>query len=231
MKHYKKAFTLSFDDGISQDIRLVQLINRYGLKAAFNLNTGIQSEESRFLIEGKEIYRMEQQGLKSLYEGHEIASHGFTHADLTKLGEKEMRQEILRDMDAIETLYGVRPVGFAYPYGTYDDRAISCLRSLGIRYARTVVSSHCFDLPKDSLKMAATCHFRDEKLMELAKEFVEMEPCKPSLFYVWGHSYELDVYDTWQEIEEFFAYISGRDDIYYGTNAQCLKMAECEIGM
>ena len=35
----KKAVTLSFDDGVTQDRRLVELLNRYQLKATFNLNS------------------------------------------------------------------------------------------------------------------------------------------------------------------------------------------------
>ena len=36
----KKAITFSFDDGVSQDIRLIELFNKYGLKGTFNLNSG-----------------------------------------------------------------------------------------------------------------------------------------------------------------------------------------------
>ena len=39
-----KAFNLSYDDGITQDSRFVSLINKYGLKCTFNLNSGIQLE-------------------------------------------------------------------------------------------------------------------------------------------------------------------------------------------
>lgn len=37
---YKKAITFSFDDGHTQDIRLVEMLNKYGMKATFNLNSG-----------------------------------------------------------------------------------------------------------------------------------------------------------------------------------------------
>lgn len=37
----KKAITFSFDDGGTQDFRLVQIFNKYGLKATFNLNSGL----------------------------------------------------------------------------------------------------------------------------------------------------------------------------------------------
>ena len=35
----KKAITLSYDDGVVQDIRLTEMLNQYGLKATFNINS------------------------------------------------------------------------------------------------------------------------------------------------------------------------------------------------
>ena len=37
----KKAVTFSYDDGVTQDIRLIEIFNRYGLRATFNLNSGL----------------------------------------------------------------------------------------------------------------------------------------------------------------------------------------------
>ena len=36
-----KAVTFSFDDGVTQDKRLIEILNKYGLKATFNLNSAI----------------------------------------------------------------------------------------------------------------------------------------------------------------------------------------------
>ena len=36
----KKAITFSFDDGVTQDIRVIKILNQYGLKGTFNLNSG-----------------------------------------------------------------------------------------------------------------------------------------------------------------------------------------------
>ena len=37
----KKALTFSYDDGVTQDVRLIKILNRYGLRATFNLNSGL----------------------------------------------------------------------------------------------------------------------------------------------------------------------------------------------
>ena len=36
-----RAVTLSYDDGFTFDRQLVDLLNRYGLKGTFNLNSGL----------------------------------------------------------------------------------------------------------------------------------------------------------------------------------------------
>jgi peptidoglycan/xylan/chitin deacetylase (PgdA/CDA1 family) len=43
----RKAFTLSYDDGITQDIKLIELLNQYGVKATFNLNAGLFDNEEQ----------------------------------------------------------------------------------------------------------------------------------------------------------------------------------------
>ena len=37
----KKAVTFSYDDGVTQDRRLVEMMNTYGVKGTFNLNSGM----------------------------------------------------------------------------------------------------------------------------------------------------------------------------------------------
>lgn len=222
--NYKKAVTFSYDDGVEQDRRLVELFNYYGMKCTFNLNTGIQSEESCFEIEGVHIHRMNQEGLEQLYQGHEIAVHGLTHAAPAGLTKAELEQEFLMDAKNIERIYGKYPVGMAYAYGAVDDAAAAYLAEIGIQYGRTTGSTHSFALPKDLLHLEATCHHNDEKLFELAQQFLEAEATeeKPRLFYIWGHSYEFDVNQNWERIEKLCEMLGGRDDIFYGTNAECL---------
>ena len=36
----KKAITFSFDDGVEQDVRTIEILDKYGLKGTFNLNSG-----------------------------------------------------------------------------------------------------------------------------------------------------------------------------------------------
>ena len=61
-----RAVTFSYDDGQIFDRRLVDIFNKYNLKATFHLNSGTLDTEGF----------IKTQELKSLYQGHEIACHG-----------------------------------------------------------------------------------------------------------------------------------------------------------
>ena len=58
--------------------------------------------------------------------------------------------------------------------------------------------------------------------MELAENFVNAQATEDMLFYIWGHSYELVTQEDWDAFEAFCAYIAGREDICYCTNAEVL---------
>ena len=218
-----KAFTLSYDDGVKQDERFVELLNKYNLKCTFNLNSGIQSESNKWVTgNGLDVVRMNIDRLNKLYEGHEIAVHALTHPNLPELTRQEVEYEIKEDIKNLTEWFGVRPVGMAYPFGTYSDMVVDVLAENGIRYARTVEATHSFDVPTDLLRLPATCHHNDEALFELGEKFVNMKADTPQIFYLWGHTYEFDDNDNWDMIEDFFKLISGRDDIFYGTNKEVL---------
>ena len=53
-------------------------------------------------------------------------------------------------------------------------------------------------------------------------DFINLKPDSPKIYYIWGHTYEFDIANTWDKIEEFLKMISGRDDIFYGTNEEVL---------
>ena len=217
-----KALTFSYDDGVVQDRRLVDIFNRYHLKCTFNLNSGIQSGSSQWERKGAAVSRLNVKGLKELYRGHEIAVHTLTHPHLEEQTDETIHNEIEQDISNLQNLFGCRIQGMAYPYGTYDGRVLSVLRENSIRYARTTQVTGNFDVQENLLEFRATCHHGAENLMTLAHEFTEMHPTEPKIFYVWGHSYEFDADRSRDVIERFCAFLANRDDIFYGTNAEVL---------
>lgn len=218
-----KALTLSYDDGVEQDIRLMEIMDKNSLKGTFNLNSGLFAPEGCVYPEGTIHRRLTKRQAKELYtdSGHEIAVHGLTHPFLEKLPDNMAMWELLKDRENLENEFHTIVRGMAYPFGTYNNTTVECLKKAGLVYGRTVISSHSFTIPEDWLTLPATCHHDDPELMNLAKKFVEEAPHQDSrMFYLWGHSYEFEAHDNWNVIEEFAAYMSNRDDIWYATNIQ-----------
>ena len=89
-EQYRKAFVLSYDDGVWQDVRLVRMLNQYGLKCTFNLNAGLMEPPYLWETDGVRIERMPPEGLPALYKEHGIASHTLHHCDLTQLSDGEL---------------------------------------------------------------------------------------------------------------------------------------------
>ena len=224
-----KALTLSYDDGVEQDEKLIEIAEEYGLKGTFNINSGCFPPEDVTYAPGTIHRRMPLNRLKAAYakSSWEIAAHAYTHPSLVGLPANAATEEVLRDRKKLEKIFGTVVRGFAYPYGAYDEQTVGILKSCGIAYARTVNATRDFHLPKDWLRLEATCHHNDPELMKLAKRFVETKDWwDPMLFYLWGHSYEFEAQDNWEVIEEFTRIVSGKDDIWYATNIEIYDYCE-----
>lgn len=216
-----KVLTLSYDDGVVQDIRFINILNAHGLKGTFNINTG------RYLAEDavRETFRgkLKLSEMKELYSGHEIAVHTVNHTFLDRLRTTDILVEVIEDRKNIETQYRTIARGMAYPYGKYNDEVVEALEKCGICYARTTVSTGKFTFPQNWLTLHPTCHHKNPKLMDYARQFAETNSRYTSenrMFYVWGHTYEFDDQDNWEIIEEFAKYIGNREDIWYATNIE-----------
>lgn len=210
-----KALTMSYDDGRTEDIRLVSIFNKYGIKGTFNLNYG--------LMDDKHPDRVQKDQVAELYKGHEVATHASHHPTISRCPLNQVAQEILEDRAGLEALTGYVVRGHAYPNGSYTKEIEELFLSLGIAYGRVVPSLPSFELPDNPMEWHPTCHHNDPKLMEHAKwlaEFPKKQYLK--LMYVWGHSYEFSSRDNWNVIEEFCEFIGGRDDIWYATNIEII---------
>ncbi len=217
-----KVLTLSYDDGVVQDIRLIKIMDKYGLKGTFNINSALYLDEDA--VREKYYGRMKLSEAKELYinSGHEVAVHAYTHPFLEMLDSTEVVYEIIEDRKAIEKDYGVIARGMAYPFGTYSDEVVDILEKCGIVYSRTVKSTFGFNFPENWLTLHPTCHHNYEKLDELIKKFIEKPSRfgKAEMFYLWGHSHEFDNNDNWDVIERFCEYAGGRENIWYATNIE-----------
>lgn len=214
-----KALTLSYDDAVIHDIRLIDIMKKHGLKGTFNVCSGRFGNGGEYKLSGEELKK------HILGNGMEVAVHGLYHRFMEELPDGVRSYEVIKDREQIEKTIGGIVRGMAYAFGSFDDKTVDTLKHAGIVYARTTKSTERFDIPSDWLRMPATCHHRNPRLFELADQFLEYSPKdawrrRPQLFYLWGHSYEFSDNDNWDIIERFAEKMGGNEDIWYATNME-----------
>jgi len=224
-----KAFTASYDDGTIHDRRLVEIFNQYGIRGTFNLNSGFFGVERKPKPESPmkvDISLIDESEVPALYEGHEIAGHGLTHASPTGIGSPAFLYETIADKANLEHISKRMVRGYAYPFGIYDEKVKEILRLSGYHYARVVDTTGAFGIPEDFFEWKGTAHHNDGKLMELAKDFCDNSPkrgpgFRKKIFYVWGHSYEFAFDDSWYKIEDLCRYMhENGEGVWFATNIE-----------
>ncbi len=219
----EKALTFSYDDGVEQDVKLIEIFEKHNMRATFNLNSGEYAPEGTKYPEGQIHRRMTEAQVSEVYKKDfiEVSVHGSTHPWLEQMPMNMITKDLFDDRSKLEAQFGKLVRGMAYPFGTYSDDVVACMRACGIVYSRTVKSTHDFLMPTDWMRLPATCHHADPELMKLAERFATSSLWgRPMMFYLWGHAYEFEAANNWNVIEEFCDYLGNRDDIWYATNIE-----------
>ncbi len=223
----RKAVTFSYDDGSVDDLKLVEIFNRFKVKGTFNLNSdrllngnGISVSDAKRMIEA----------------GHEIAVHGKFHKANGISRPIDGIRDVLFCREELETALGGIIRGMAYPdtgitnfsNGTDYDIVRRYLKDLGIVYSRTLGGdNNSFRLPDDYYSWMPTCHHENPEIMNYIDEFLKLDlennyhaMRHPRLFYIWGHSFEFTVNDNWDRITAICEKLGCKEDIWYATNIE-----------
>ena len=211
-----KALIMSYDDGLDDDIALAQLFDRYGIIGTFHLNSGLldtraiwyQGKPNEFLG----TY-LSKDTLLYVFKNHEIAVHGTYHKALVGLSDEEILEEINVDIENLTILSDRKISSMAYAFGSTNDHVAEVIGTTPLTNARTVKPSYNFELPQDYYLWNPTCH--DSEALEYLEAYLSLDSPSLSLFYVWGHSWELRDTLRNQNILKFCKEIGDRDDIWY----------------
>lgn len=218
-----KAFNISYDDGVEQDVRFVELLNRYGLKGTFNLNSGLMKSGFVWTHEcGMEIRRLPEREAVSLYQGHEVASHTLTHPYMQELTEEEILGQMEQDKANLETLFGWQVAGFAVPFTYYSELIAQCARRAGFEYARISEEGKSYTPGEDWYHWKAGIFHWSAGLMEFVDDFLYSDE-ELALCQIAGHSYDLDVYGMWETMENICRKVSESGEIWSATNLQIVR--------
>lgn len=219
----KKAFNITYDDGVLQDVWFVELLNRYGVKGTFNLNSQLMQQEYFWIHpNGMEVKRLSPEAALHLYDGHEIASHTLTHPYMHDLPEEEIFRQMQEDKINLERLFGREVKGFAVPFDYYDDRIANCAQKCGFEYSRMSEFSGSYKPCTDWYHWKTSIYHIDPNLTNYVADFLKTEE-ELAVCQIVGHSYDLDAENLWGTIELILAAVSSRDDIWFCTNLELVE--------
>ena len=234
----KKYFTLAFDDGVTQDARIIEILKKYNAEHSitFYINTGLLGVESDLTSLG--VYGVQHKRFNlnelSIYNGFDVGVHSLHHPGLNLYDRDPMyqKQQVEGDAINIENITGYQPMGMAYPGGDINVSRITAkniLENTAIRYARGTTSTGNFDLPTNFMLWQPTCHVMDGNLFTYANWFLKTDVPRDQLFFVWGHGYEFDQFDFYDEFEKLVKMMVEADDVVLVTNSEFYQLFKNEI--
>lgn len=115
-----RTVAITFDDGYRDNLFASRILGEHGLPATFFIPTRFVGTDHVFDWD-VHVERMPKLSWSEVSEihglGHDIGSHGVSHADLAKIGVEQVRRELVDSKREIEERLGERIRWFAYPFG------------------------------------------------------------------------------------------------------------------
>lgn len=248
-------FTTSWDDGSVQDIRLAELLTRYGIKGTFYIPIHFNGRGDKFSEYNR---RLNEKELIELSKYHEIGAHSVHHKMLSNLSDSEIMEELVESKEILEKTIEKQVPMFCFPRGDYTERTIELVKKAGFIGARTTKKLF-YTLPQDPyhigvsiqaapfpLRKKNTSSFYYGRLFDPTKSYIPKIFAMPSLwphifswkmfsrgffdyilkngnyFHLYGHSWELEKYGMWQELESFFKFVTEHTNVTYLSNSKVI---------
>ena len=147
--------------------KILNILNERNIKATFFV-LGYYAEKYPELIE------------KIIDENHEVASHGYSHTDITKLTQDEFKDDLLRSIKILEKLTGDNVWGFRAPFFTVVKEtswAIDIMKKMGLKYDSSIFPFKIYkygvpDIPLYPYHISS----KDIKKDDMNEEFLEFPP-------------------------------------------------------
>ena len=243
----KIIVTTSWDDGHELDLKLADLLNKYNLKGTFYIPK-ISNLKSLTDENLKEISKTQEIGAHTLTHP-DLREISLGEAEKEIVGSKEYLENLLnkevemfcypkgRYNQDIKNL--IKKAGFI---GARTTKKYSIKKPEDFFEIRTTVNVYPFPLRKRNKNYYHLSKFLFQPLTKgffkilklklpinsffnwnnLAKNTFNYVLENGGIYHIWGHSWEIEKYGMWEDLEEIFKYISNRKDVFYLTNSQIL---------
>ncbi|KAL1923615.1 uncharacterized protein VTP21DRAFT_8595 [Calcarisporiella thermophila] len=140
------TFAITFDDGPHPTYtnQLLEFLKQKNLKATFFVN----GQNYGNIRDNSAIVQ------RAFQDGHLIASHTWSHKDLTTLDENGIKTEMIQLEEALKDIIQVRPIYMRPPYGNVDDRVLGILDRMGYKVIKWDIDTNDFNENLESSKQA-----------------------------------------------------------------------------
>lgn len=222
-----KSAVFSYDDCVVNDIRFIELLDKYGMKCTFNLtvkNLISVMKTPSGKTEEADILNF----IKETYKNHEIANHSVNHYHAGTSAAETVIADVTDASDYMEQNLGVRPVGVAWANGYVKGRTdcqqiIDGVKAAGIKYARHM-ENYAYSLPEDWYFWRATCQHKDVEAY--VDDYVILKNSgELKCLYMWGHTYECTTENDWVVLENAMQKLAS-DNIWFATNGDIYEYVE-----
>lgn len=240
--------TTSWDDGHKMDLKLSALLDKYNLKGTFYLS---KTGEYRTLIdkEIQQIAKHQEIGAHALNH-NDLTKLSLTQAEREIIGSKEYLENILnqpikmfsyprgqynQEIKKIVQKTGflgartVKDFCFQEPEDFFETGATIHIYPFPFRkrnkeryhisrFLFQPLGRSLFKIVKSELPLSSFLNWSN-----LAKNLFDYTCQNGGVYHLWGHSWEIEKYGMWEDLENIFEYIANKKNIEYLTNREMLE--------
>jgi len=239
----KIIITTSWDDGHELDIKLAELLAKYGVEGTFYVP-----------LKNAEHQVMSSALLTEIASSFEIGGHTVNHIYLNTLGKQDAKYEISECKNMLQQQIGKEVKAFCYPGGKYSKRDIELVEEAGFLFGRTtrllhtdtdtdqqlmntsmqafnhsgaVLTKHCikhrFIQP---IVQYGFFHKANKNFIELSEIILNGMQHTGGVFHLWGHSWELEKFQLWEQLEFLLNKLSTLENVTFLNNTDCWKSVQ-----
>lgn len=243
-------FTTSWDDGSVLDLKVADLLSRHGIRGTFYIPKEFSARTGKYSAYCR---RLTEDEIRSLAVSHDVGGHSLTHPRLTKISPEEAKREIFGSQEFLRGITGSPARMFAFPGGESNRFLTDIVSRAGFVGARTTQKLSIQRTGKRDITMDVTivCQpfpFRwldssnlywgrifdplaaytprqwNFSWQSLARKWFNKALATGNYFHLYGHSWELEKYNMWSELESFLGFVRGHQNIICLSNSEVLEL-------
>ena len=203
-----KYFVFAVDDGTINDTKVIEIFNKYSIRATFNLNSGLQ--DYVWYKDDLSVRRLDLYKYKDIYNNHEVASHSLTHPYLTNMNDEAVYHEVKQDVENIERIFDRKVTSFSFPFDGFDERTINIIKSVGITHIILPDIDDSFRSPVDTFHIKVTSWNIDDALEKFDRFIIDKNA---EIFIYLSHSYDYEFDHSYDKLEKLCQMVTSNKDI------------------